>query len=183
MTSTPSHNAFSYDDIGGNSFPQYQKNYCPATIHLLIKNLENTNYSCKMCNKYTSLYYSHSEEFPSASTSASSASYSFGSDSSPIALVDSHIRSIQANRNLVVSCNFCKKNGEIPFIYQSHELKNDEGKVMCPVLRKYRCEMCNATGDNAHTKKYCPKYVAMNEQLPVFRRLANGVISNIHNHK
>ena len=44
---------------------------------------------------------------------------------------------------------FC--NGE-------HRLKNPySGKITCPVLRPYTCSICNATGDKAHTRKYCPR--------------------------
>ena len=35
-------------------------------------------------------------------------------------------------------------------------LKDDHGKVVCPVLSSYRCPFCDATGAVAHTVKYCP---------------------------
>jgi hypothetical protein len=54
-------------------------------------------------------------------------------------------------------CRFCQVNGEPPKFYQSHNLRSDDGKVTCPVLREYRCPICrNEGGDNAHTIKYCP---------------------------
>ncbi|KAM4642631.1 nanos homolog 2 [Discoglossus pictus] len=53
-------------------------------------------------------------------------------------------------------CNFCKHNGESSLVYTSHSLKNSHGVVECPVLRKYVCPMCGATGDSSHTLKYCP---------------------------
>ncbi|XP_077551890.1 nanos homolog 2-like [Haemaphysalis longicornis] len=28
--------------------------------------------------------------------------------------------------------------------------------VVCPILRKHRCEICGATGNNSHTRSYCP---------------------------
>ena len=30
------------------------------------------------------------------------------------------------------------------------------GKVICPILFAYKCPICHATGDYAHTLKYCP---------------------------
>ncbi|KAK2721433.1 uncharacterized protein LOC136035361 [Artemia franciscana] len=54
-----------------------------------------------------------------------------------------------------MGCSFCKKNGEQTHFYQSHVLKED-GKVVCPILRRHVCPFCSATGDNAHTNKYCP---------------------------
>ena len=38
----------------------------------------------------------------------------------------------------------------------SHTMKNAGGLVTCPVLRRYKCTICHATGDNAHTQRYCP---------------------------
>nr|XP_054766247.1 uncharacterized protein LOC129273247 [Lytechinus pictus] len=53
-------------------------------------------------------------------------------------------------------CVFCKNNKETLSFYSSHVLKDDVGKVICPVLRAYTCPICGANGDNAHTIKYCP---------------------------
>ncbi|XP_039745261.1 uncharacterized protein LOC120623353 isoform X1 [Pararge aegeria] len=55
----------------------------------------------------------------------------------------------------VVECRFCKNNGERESYYRSHRLRW-RGKVVCPVLRNYRCRRCGAKGDSAHTLKYCP---------------------------
>ena len=52
-------------------------------------------------------------------------------------------------------CNFCKTNGEMKRVYLSHKLM-ERGKIVCPVLRRYICPLCGATGDNAHTVSYCP---------------------------
>ncbi|XP_041370622.1 nanos homolog 2-like [Gigantopelta aegis] len=53
-------------------------------------------------------------------------------------------------------CVFCKNNGEQASVFSSHILKDDEGRVSCPILRKYTCPLCGTSGDTAHTIKYCP---------------------------
>lgn len=56
----------------------------------------------------------------------------------------------------VTACNFCKKNGESRQVYGSHQLHDDVGRVTYPVLFRYRCPWCGATGEHAHTVSYCP---------------------------
>ena len=55
-----------------------------------------------------------------------------------------------------ICCNFCKRNGETKHFYTSHVLLDRQGKIRCPVLRSYKCPICGATGENAHTVSYCP---------------------------
>ncbi|GCC20596.1 hypothetical protein chiPu_0019159 [Chiloscyllium punctatum] len=52
-------------------------------------------------------------------------------------------------------CTFCKQNGESRKIYASHVLKDKDGRTVCPILRRYTCPVCKATGDSAHTKRFC----------------------------
>jgi len=54
-------------------------------------------------------------------------------------------------------CKFCHSNGEAEAQYKSHQLKNFSGLVTCPVLRSFVCPICKATGDFAHTQRYCPR--------------------------
>lgn len=54
-------------------------------------------------------------------------------------------------------CRFCKHNRESPNVYMSHRLKGMDGRVTCPILRKYTCVICGASGDYAHTRRYCPR--------------------------
>ena len=54
-------------------------------------------------------------------------------------------------------CSFCKNNNETPEVYNSHVVKDPEGRTTCPVLRDYDCPKCRSGGgDNGHTFRYCP---------------------------
>uniref|UniRef100_A0A182P0Z7 Nanos-type domain-containing protein n=1 Tax=Anopheles epiroticus TaxID=199890 RepID=A0A182P0Z7_9DIPT len=53
-------------------------------------------------------------------------------------------------------CVFCLNNGADKEVYESHRCKDADGNVTCPVLQKFVCIRCKATGANAHTAKYCP---------------------------
>ena len=61
------------------------------------------------------------------------------------------------NMKEVKYCSLCHRNGEAESLFRSHNLKTPDGRVVtCPVLRNYRCTLCGATKDSAHTLRYCP---------------------------
>lgn len=53
-------------------------------------------------------------------------------------------------------CVFCRNNGESEAVYTTHQLKDAQGRITCPVLYIYTCPICGASGEAAHTIKYCP---------------------------
>merc|ERR1719348_2335578 len=69
-------------------------------------------------------------------------------------------------------CSFCYANGESEIQYRSHTLKTPGGAVRCPVLRSYVCPFCKATGDQAHTQRYCPMNKNAAGNYPSYKRLA-----------
>ena len=67
-----------------------------------------------------------------------------------------YIRKSQYSSGRSKLCTFCRSNGESEAIYMSHSLKNSVNKITCPILMKYTCVECGATGEQTHTIKYCP---------------------------
>lgn len=68
----------------------------------------------------------------------------------------SRTKKLQKKPNANKVCVFCRNNGEAETVYTSHQLKDPEGNITCPILYIYTCPICGANGKSAHTIKYCP---------------------------
>ena len=56
-----------------------------------------------------------------------------------------------------MECAFCKNMGKDSDSYKSHQLKDRQNIITCPVLRTIKCPICKCEGgDQAHTVRYCP---------------------------
>ena len=79
-------------------------------------------------------------------------------------------------KSVDIYCKFCKSNRETPQIYMSHVLKDENGQVVCPILMKHVCPICEKTGTEAHTVKYCPERPQRPEDISRrYRRVRNSV--------
>ena len=51
-------------------------------------------------------------------------------------------------------CKVCKDAKKSESVYTSHSVRDETGKVVCPILLSQECKYCKEKG---HTPKYCPK--------------------------
>ncbi|XP_074603453.1 uncharacterized protein LOC141856989 [Brevipalpus obovatus] len=84
-------------------------------------------------------------------------------------------------------CKMCMNNGEPWKNYTSHNLKDKNGFTTCPVLFRYTCELCHASGKHAHTRSHCPMAVYLRGLLPpthpLYARLVNFRQMNPSTHR
>ncbi|RWS14177.1 nanos 3-like protein [Dinothrombium tinctorium] len=90
-----------------------------------------------------------------------------------------HEKKRKARDKRVDECSFCKQNGEPRKFYTNHTLRGRDGKILCPILRRYNCPIChNGGGDNAHTIRYCPKNVGPSKVESIMKKIKQGRKSN-----
>ncbi|XP_040197996.1 nanos homolog 3 [Rana temporaria] len=77
-----------------------------------------------------------------------------------------------ASPGKTMQCTFCKHNGEHWRVYSAHKLRDRDGTILCPVLRSYICPQCGASGDKAHTRRFCP--MTKKSYTSVYKTAANS---------
>ncbi|CAD5213472.1 unnamed protein product [Bursaphelenchus xylophilus] len=66
-------------------------------------------------------------------------------------------RAPQQQHPQVVECSLCRSLKKPASVYSSHVLRERDLKTKCPELQKKQCEVCKATGENAHVSYFCPQ--------------------------
>lgn len=145
-----------------NVFPPDLGNLLPVQLELYVRNLLQAGYKN---NLISGLLYQHQLELQNNNLlgllSDNGNCAAKMNDNANATFVEFRAR----------ECGFCKSNKETKEFYTSHYLKNSEGHVVCPILSKYVCPYCQATGIYAHTKGYCPKKPATETGYNQFRNV------------
>lgn len=75
-----------------------------------------------------------------------------------LSFLDEEIKQENLKLNQKIECSYCKNLPDKQDNYKTHCLKDNQNRIICPVLRNYNCPICrNNGGDQAHTFNYCPK--------------------------
>ncbi|GFR02661.1 nanos-type domain-containing protein, partial [Trichonephila clavata] len=168
-----SHDVKSQEEISGNYFAPFPtENWNPRPMHVQTNNLTRTTvpqfqnahtsgiikndygYANGQINKPPTQGNPHNDLVKQMNGNSGKLPYSKN-----ISIKNKSVRTAPV-------CRFCLQNNERPECYSKHKLKDKNGIVTCPVLRKYVCDICGATGDTAHTLSYCP-YNTNNKKMPL----------------
>lgn len=163
--------------LGNNSPLSQTINSLQNHSNSMMSNLENFGSlnSSPMQNSNHLMSFSSSGGSSLSNTLLSSSGKPLRSERLPPQMVEEIIKQAKIRRKQGGKkevCVFCRNNGEKEQFFASHTLKDAQNNVACPVLRLYQCPICHASGDQAHTIKYCPYAEKDSPKLKEFSRMS-----------